>query len=663
MESSRATIGRNEGSNGQRNINTIIGFCMWTSFGLVAILLSRLDSIDAVLDARHDIALVVGYMWFVLMIVTFTVGIRFIRNRERFHKAEVVFWPSRCRHCAEALFGPQYARSSTGNTLMADDGENSNPDSDDFELNLISTSSIANVHENLRSRRNPHTDENISETLPDFGNRNSAICSSTRYSHGIHFNSSQLNLKRHAINRAVLNVFMVFCFICCVGILDEAAYSIACYAQEEISVGNLVGDLIADLIYFVLVLVIVLTCHCYFDAKFVRTFQNLLMVSLMTALSIWITMNRFTEHFSGLIDEANEFTPYCFPNTTTTNTLYQIDKIIIPFYVETSVISVGLATQLWKSFVPKPLSMQEQNSPPFLRAIEGKGVPDLLNRWISKISRGCRRNHASRRNGSTDNRLLPHREHNWEIFKFVKVSWKLSLLLNAILFAVSMFLMFGSDELDAPNHDIYLRWCVEIAAYLAFSFLCFRLSCTMRKTSYHSDVLEFYPKGNEIVLFITSGGTFFLHFLRIITAVILLCKHGDLDKNEIDLCVIGIINSLVTMTTVWQMTYFLLSMPMKSVTNRPEVKWLLVCLINIIVLCGTGWFVMILDQMLTLPPIEILYFGPRYGHVLGSILVPFLSFYKIHAAMTAYESYKETIQVLSWRPERTQCYGTLYETY
>ena len=634
---------------------------MWTSFGLVTILLSRLDSIDADLDARHDIALVVGCMWLVLMIVTFIVGIRFIRNRERFHKAEVVFWPSRCRHCAETLFGPQYAGSSTGNTFMAGDGENSNPDSGDFESNLISTSSIAKVHEHPRSIRTSHTDGNTSGNLPDSGNPNSANCSSTRYSHGIHF--SQLNLKSHAVNRAVLNVFMVFCFICCVGILDETAYSIACYAQGEISVGMLVGDLFADLIYFVLVWVIVLTCPCYFDAKFVTTFQNLLMVSLMTALSISVTMLRFTEHFSGLIDEANEFPTYCFPNTTTTNILYQIDKIIIPFYLETSVISLGLATQLWKSFVPKPLSMQEQNSPHFLRAIEGKVVPDLLNRLISKISRGCRRNHASRQKGSTDNRLLPHREHHWEMSKCVKVSWTLSLLLNAILFAVSMFLMFGSDELDDPNHEVYSRWCVEIAAYLAFSFLCFCQSCKMRKTSYHSNVLEFYPKGNEIVLFITSGGTFFLHFLRIITAVILLCKHGDLDKNEIDLCVIGIINSLVTMTTVWQMTSFLLSMPMKSVTNRPEVKWLLVCLINIIVLCGTGWFVMILDQRLTLPPIEILYFGPRYGHVLGSILVPFLSFYKIHAAMTAYESYKETIQVLSWRPERTQCYGTLYETY
>ena len=164
------------------------------------------------------------------------------------------------------------------------------------------------------------------------------------------------------------------------------------------------------------------------------------MVSLFTTLSIWITMVRFTEHFKGLMGEANEFTTYCFPNTSTTNMLYQIDKIIIPFYVETSVISLGLATQLWKSFVPKPLSMQEQNSPPFLRAIEGKGVPDLLNKWNSKISRGCRRNHASRQNGSTDNRLLPHREHNGERSKFVKVSWTLSLLLNALLFAVSKLL-------------------------------------------------------------------------------------------------------------------------------------------------------------------------------------------------------------------------------
>ena len=79
---------------------------------------------------------------------------------------------------------------------------------------------------------------------------------------------SQLSLKDHAINRTVVNVFIVFCFICCVGILVEAAYTIACYAQGEISVEKLVGDLIVDQIYFVLVWVVVLTCHCYFDAKF-----------------------------------------------------------------------------------------------------------------------------------------------------------------------------------------------------------------------------------------------------------------------------------------------------------------------------------------------------------------------------------------------------------
>ena len=118
--------------------------------------------------------------------------------------------------------------------------------------------------------------------------------------------------------------------------------------------------------------------------------------------------------------------------------------------------------------------------------------------------------------------------------------------------------------------------------------LCARQSCITRKMTHPSQILEFDTTVHETVLLVTCGGTLCLYLLRIMTATILLSNYSILDNTEIDLCAIGIINSLVTITAVWQMTSFLLSMPMKSVKNTREMKWVLLCLINIIVLCGSG---------------------------------------------------------------------------
>ena len=85
----------------------------------------------------------------------------------------------------------------------------------------------------------------------------------------------------------------------------------------------------------------------------------------------------------------------------------------------------------------------------------------------------------------------------------------------------------------------------------------------------------------------------------------------------------------------------------------------MLCLMNIITLCGSWWFVMIIHENFMMPHIEILYFGPRFRHMFGSMLEPFRSLYKIHAAMTAYEIYKETVQLLPLGRASVDCLRNL----
>ena len=416
----------------------------------------------------------------------------------------------------------------------------------------------------------------------------------------------QLILKLHATNRAVINVFIIFCVICCIGILDETAYTLVCYAQGDLSLlQDFVESLIADLIYFVLVCAVIAFGNCYYNARFVRTSQNVLVSSFLTALCIWLTIIRFSEHFNGFLDQTDEShvsAPYCFPNTTLTNILYQIDKIIIPFYSEVAVIALGLSIQMWKSFVPKP-SHQVQNEldrSSVCPVFAGRGTKNVLKKLVSKIKLGCRRNLTSKRIDNNNCQLFFYQVYDTSLLKYVRLVWSISLILNLTLFAAFMHLMLGGSDTYDQNETVYILWCIEIAAYLVFCLLFARQSCITRKMVLQSGHFAFNLKGHDMVLLITSSGTFCLYILRIITAVVLLCKDSDLSSSEVELCVICIINSVLAMTTVWQITSFLVSIPMKSFRNRFQAKWVLACLINIIVLCGIGWLTMVVDDKWTI---------------------------------------------------------------
>ena len=455
--------GGDVGPSGQRNINTIIGYCMWTSLGLVMIALVGIHHTEAVRDARYIIGLIVIYTWHALLILATCILLRFIRRREKFHRAQLVFWPSRCRHCADALIAPQ---SSIVNILTTDHEENLNTDSNSVETSTTSMSSIDAFQSISRNGSNPCTEENGSENDRTSGNLNSVMLSLTSNIHGA---QSSSRFKIHTTNRAVVNVFIILSVIYCMGALDNTIGAIACYVQGQISVVTFIEATVQLLIDFVFVSVAIVFSACYYDAKFVRTFQNIFMLLLLTALSIWITIIDFSSLFRGLTDqqyESDNSTAKCRPNTTFTIILRQIDLLTEPFFAEASVIALGLLTHLWRSFVPKP-SLQVQDRHFAYRLFERKGIANMLYRLTSNIRRSCRMYLTSRQFGESDNHLL-RREHSrsGRLSTFVRANWSLSFILNALIFAVSMFLMFGSDDFGADNKDVYLRWCIEIAAYL-----------------------------------------------------------------------------------------------------------------------------------------------------------------------------------------------------
>ena len=641
MDSPRSTARGKEESSRRRNTNLMIGFCMWTALGLTWILAGS-NSTDAVGTARNTFLDIMECMWLASVALTTFMLIRFIRNSARFHKTQVVLWPSRCCHCAEILRVTK--RSSAVNDDETADDEHlhsENYDTESASSNLSRDDDSQSISRNIRV---PSIEENSSANQSTVRTPDGTTSSSPCTNHETQF--SPLHYHIHAANRAVVNVFTVFTFICCVGIFNEIIRGFTYYSQGRRSSTEIVYDTIYNFLYLIFLSVVIVFIDCYHDARFVYTFHNHLTLSMLMAQSIWLAISEFSKKLDVLIDEkveSNHSATYNF-NTTSTHFLDEVNRIAVPFYAETSAINLGISIQIWKAFVPKP-SLQVENTSS-VPVFERRRIVNLLIRFVSKIRQGCRSDSISLRFRSSDDWPLRHGEHRGRVLTFVRTTWCLSLLVNTLFIAGPMFLMFSSDNFNSKKQDAYISWCIEIAAYLVFSLLCTRQSCITRKMTHPSQILDFDTKGHETVLLVTCGGTFCLYLLRIITATILLSNYSILDKTEIDLCAIGIINSIVSISAVWQMTSFLISLPMKSLKNTREMKWVLLCLINIIVLCGSWWFVMIIDENLMMPHIEILYFGPRFAHIISSMLEPFLSLYKIHAAMTAYEIYKETVQLL-----------------
>ena len=178
-------------------------------------------------------------------------------------------------------------------------------------------------------------------------------------------------------------------------------------------------------------------------------------------------------------------------------------------------------------------------------------------------------------------------------------------------------------------------------------------------SSPNSGGCELSMNGNEMVLLLASGGTLCHCFIRMLSAAAVLSSSTNTDRDDIDLCVIGLIHSLVTVVPAWQMTSFLLSIPRRTIESRRQLKFTLACLINIIVMCGTGWLVLTLDNKSTYPSIEMLYFGSDAGYVTGALLEPFVDLYKLHTAMSAYEFYKEQSPVFSCKHVVSTRYGSL----
>ena len=514
--------------NGQKYTTLTLAICIWTGLGLSLGLFLILPSNNDFEGARSAISLADTCIVFSAMILTTFMMARFIRNREKFHKDQVVFWPSRCRHCAEALYAPTYQKYSTEEISEIGSEEN-------FNLrfgNSVSFSSCDHLRrESSISRRNQ---------TPSEGSSRSESASVAAYPerspvHTYHKERVYSQNAIHIQNRAVVNVFKVFCFVTLVGVLDGFIFTVVCFRQGDYSLFTKVKRSFIYINHLGFYSVLFLFIECYFNAVFVYTFQNLFTVSLLMAVSIWIASVRLSNYIFDMLEIG--FRPETYINATTDceltgifgRVLLHMYEITDPFVTENALIVLGLSMQVWNSFVLKS-SLYLQSDRANFRSSKTRGIVYSLRKIISKFQ-CCKTIEASWQDESGNEQLLASRKHDTRL---VKLAWVISVFTNILLLAVSLFSIFACDELFPHNCDEYLRWCIEILIYVATCFLCAYQMHITSNSSPNSGGCELSMNGNEMVLLLASGGTFCHCFIRML--LLLFCQVAAIRTETTSIC-------------------------------------------------------------------------------------------------------------------------------
>ena len=155
-------------------------------------------------------------------------------------------------------------------------------------------------------------------------------------------------------------------------------------------------------------------------------------------------------------------------------------------------------------------------------------------------------------------------------------------------------------------------------------------------------VLRTKLKGHEIMLHVCSYGIFCQSiFLLTAAAGILITNHGLAAEKRVS-CIVAVVHSTVKVLMVWQMTRFLISIPRQKCDRSFDVfdkKRTAICLIAVMVVSGAHWLITSIENKTF--PLEKLYFGDNFGKAIGILLEPFETIFELHAAMVAYELYRE----------------------
>ena len=599
------------------------------------------------------------YGFEVLELINVCVAFVYIRRKEKFHRKQYIFWPNRCCHCALVLRQEiRRADSEIQGNVESTNEEASYPESRDFTLHFVQGDARHHVDIPTRSLNSDHAPtETAEETF---------LLSSIPFAETNNICQHSCPGKRvHSQNRAMIKVFCVFCFASTLGLIVEIIRNFRCYAQDQYSATLIVSSTTLYAAIIVEFLIIIVFVEGFNDAVFLDSNKNLYFIALTIFLPLWKGTEYMFKPIGGLLESDQSYNEthnetianhqFCYLNDTLGDIFRHDDHVMRPIYTELFFILIPIVLQMWNSFVPKT-SITTYTSPLRSRACS----IDLSFQWRKKFSFNFKRTLRRIRQlcfytRREDEPLLSAAVSSPWFSKIFYEVWTLFLMSNLPYLGLCLYFIYDPNNfhtsVEFKIKDSFYEHAVLWSFETVFAIsLCISLTYRNikkkklgnRSINRSGDSVLWKLKGHEIMLLVCSYGIFCQNIFLLIAAAGSLTTIHDLDAEKSVSCTIAVVRSMAKIIMVWQITGLLITIPRQTCDHSFDVldkKRISVFIISVIVISGTQWLITSINNKSF--PLERLYFGEKPGQVIGILLEPFETIFELHAAMMAYELYKE----------------------
>ena len=617
--------------------------CLITSLGICFTMFQIFPSVHSVEENPADDVVYATVRFTISVILLFfeTFAVWTVRNKEKFHTNQEVYWPFECTHCAMAVRIVSTASEKDSHSSKVDQSEPSEcpiakPENhigtSDGTTHTLCTTSVDESEEQDRvDLTTSVTNDTVKEMKTQEGSR-------------IH---EPLYKEPHKSLLRVCNVFGVMILI---NMPIQFFAAVACLASSggtALRNATLVSTLLFDLCIITGVIFSLVFFNNYYEAVFIDVAKFSYAFGIFFGTSLWVLTIKITYPVGVIIGSVHSHLHHnCNISASFMNFIVDHDDRLTPFYAEYCIVLAATIWQMWSSILPR--SCLDTNS----TALLSNYADTIRNASLCKSIKSCARKLKKKltpcsccqtRKIAEQKSLLESKSKPIHEMRSLRNKILVLLFIFSALFCAGLVILHLSLFDLAEYTRTYLRWSLKIAYSLPLvgllnyqSFITNRSETIPVKPGISA--LHGLLAGHDRLLLLSCGGIFAIHIFRLIGAIDLFCRLSSVGREDIVLASYEAVFSIFRMYMFWLMTSFILIVQRQMILSVTEAKVVLTCLLYVVALNATNWLVSIAEENSWMDFQS--YFGPQLGEVMGVLMEPFASLYGLHAAIIAYETYK-----------------------
>ena len=580
----------------------------------------------------------------VILVFFGTFAVWIVRNKEKFHTNQEVYWPFECTHCAMAV-------------RVVTTASERDPDSSNVHLSAPSECQVAKHKDQIGSvdgtTRTPcTTGGDASEGQDsDFLTTRSSVTNDTvkelQTPEGSRVHEP-LYKEPHKSLLRVCNVFGVMILVYMPIHVLTAVVCLASSGGTALRNATLISTLLFDLSIITGVIFSLVFFNNYYEAVFIDVAKFSYAFGIFLATSLWLLTLKITYPVGEIIDSVhnNHLQRSCNISASFMNFVIDQDDRLTSFYAEYCIVLAATIWQMWSSLLPR--SCLDTNS----TALLSNYADTIRNASLCRSIKSCARKLQKKLTPCSCCQAVSIDEPKTLLGSQRKPSQEMQSLRNksiVLLFIFSALYCAGRIILYWSLYDLseytrtYLRWSLAIAYSLPLagllnyhSFITNRSETIPVKPGI--SLLHGLLEGHDRLLLLSCGGIFAISIFRLIGTIDLFYRISSVGREDIVLASYAAIYSIFQMYLFWLMTSFILIVQRQMIPSVTEAKVVLACLLYVVALNTTNWLVSITEENSWIDLQS--YYGSQLGEVMGVLMEPFASLYGLHAAIIAYETYK-----------------------